>query len=135
MKSIPLLILVVAIYNVMAFGSAGSLDAVVWSLHLASGADWKFSVNDMLLSLGVILLYVEILKSTRSGMASIMDHMFSLALFVICLLEFLFVSQVGTSTFFNIILIILLDVVAGFTITISTSTRDINVNGDGVNLN
>ena len=67
-------------------------------------------------------------------MSTVIDHMFSLALFILCLLEFLFVSQVGTSTFFIIILIVLLDVVAGFTITISTSTRDINVNGDGVNI-
>ncbi|MBF0383130.1 MAG: hypothetical protein HQL69_19080 [Magnetococcales bacterium] len=134
MKSIPLLVLVVGLYNVLAFGFAGSLDSIIWTVHLSSGADWSFSFNDMLLSLAVILLYIEILKSTRSGMSTVIDHMFSLALFIICLLEFLFVPQVGTSTFFVIILIVLLDVVAGFTITISTSTRDINVNGDGVNI-
>ncbi|MBF0275638.1 MAG: hypothetical protein HQK84_10455 [Nitrospinae bacterium] len=135
MKSIPLLVLVVGIYNVMALGSSGSLDGVVWSTQLGSGASWGLSVNDIILSLAVILLYVEILKSTRSGMSTVLDHMLSLALFVACLLEFLFVKQVGTSTFFIIILITLLDVVAGFTITISTSTRDINVNGgDGVNI-
>jgi hypothetical protein len=135
MKSIPLLVLVVGIYNAMALGSSGSLDGVVWSAQLGSGAIWGLSVNDLILSLAVILLYVEILKSTRSGMATILDHMLSLALFVVCLLEFLFVKQVGTSTFSIIILITLLDVVAGFTITISTSTRDINVNGgDGVNI-
>ncbi len=134
MKSIPLLVLVVGIYNAMALGSSGSLDGVVWSTQLGSGAIWELSVNDLILSLAVILLYIEILKSTRSGMSTILDHMLSLALFIICLLEFLFVAQVGTSTFFIIILITLLDVVAGFTITISTSTRDINVNGDGVNI-
>jgi hypothetical protein len=133
-KSIPLLILVVGLYNILAFGSSGSLESVMWTTHLGSGAVWSYSVNDMLLSLAVILLYIEILKSTRSGLATIMDHMFSLALFIGCLLEFIFVAQVGTSTFFIIILISLLDVVAGFTITISTATRDINVNGDGVNI-
>ena len=131
MKSIPLLVLVVGLYNILAFSSSGSLESILWSAHLGSGANWKFSVNDMLLSFAVILLYVEILKATRSSLATIMDHMFSLALFVICLLEFIFVPQVGTSTFFIIILITLLDVVAGFTITISTATRDINVDRDG----
>ncbi len=130
-KSIPLLVLVVGIYNIMAFGSASSLESVLWSAQLGSGANWKFSGNDLMISLAVILLYVEILKSTRSGIATIMDHMFSLGVFVACLLEFLFVPQVGTSTFFIIILITLLDVVAGFTITISTAARDINVEGDG----
>ena len=127
MKSIPLLVLVVGIYNAMAFGSSDALESVLWSTPLGSGANWSFSGNDMILSLAVILLYAEILKSTRSGMASVLDHMLSLGLFVGCLLEFLFVPQVGTSTFFLIILITLLDVVAGFTITISSSTRDINV--------
>jgi hypothetical protein len=132
-KNIPLLVFVVIIYNAVAFGSAGSLDSTFWSVHLGSGADWVFTVNDLILSLAVVLLYAEILKSTRTGIATIMDHMFSLALFVAALLEFLFVAQVGTSTFFIIILLILLDVVAGFTVTISSATRDINVE-DGVRL-
>ncbi|MBF0446687.1 MAG: hypothetical protein HQL67_00655 [Magnetococcales bacterium] len=128
MGSIPLLIVVVAIFNGVAFGSGGgTLESTLWSIHLGSGATWNFTVNDLLISLAVLLLYIEILKSTRSSMATVLDHMFSLALFVGCLLEFLFVAQVGTSTFFIITLITLLDVVAGFTITISSATRDVNV--------
>ncbi|MBF0357844.1 MAG: hypothetical protein HQL70_04495 [Magnetococcales bacterium] len=133
MKNIPLLVFVVIIYNVIAFSSAGSLESTFWSVHLGSGVDWVFTVNDLLLSLAVILLYAEILKSTRTGISTIMDHMFSLGLFVVVLLEFLFVAAVGTSTFFIIILLVLLDVVAGFTVTISSATRDINVE-DGVRL-
>jgi hypothetical protein len=128
-KSIPLLILVVGLYNILAFTSSGTLESQLFSVPLGSGAIWTFRVDELLISFSVLLLYIEILKSTRSSVATIMDHMLSLALFVGCLLEFLFIPQVGTSAFFIIILITLLDVVAGFTITISTATRDVNVNG------
>ncbi|MBF0454196.1 MAG: hypothetical protein HQL72_05180 [Magnetococcales bacterium] len=127
MRSFPLLLLVVGAYNALAFGSPGSLESALWSVQLGSGATWRFSVDELMVGLGVILLYVEILKSTRTGIGTIMDHMLSLALFVGCLVEFIFIPQVGTSTFFILILITLLDVVAGFTITISTATRDFNV--------
>jgi hypothetical protein len=55
------------------------------------------------------------------------DHALSMALFIICLLEFIIIARFGNSTFFIITLICLLDVVAGFTVTISTARRDFGI--------
>ena len=93
-------------------------------MGLISGARWAFSLNDILLCLAVLLLYIELFKATRTSTASIIDHLLSLAIFIICLGEFFMIKQFGNSQFLIITLITLLDVVAGFTITISTARRD-----------
>jgi len=127
MKSIPLLAFPVAAYNLLAFLFAGLLDAVLWEFTLMSGGKMAFSVSDLLVALSVIILYIEILKATRTSGASIVDHVFSLLLFVICLVEFILVPQMAKSAFLILMLISFLDVIAGFTITISTARRDIGL--------
>jgi len=124
LKSLPTLLFVVGAYNILAFLGGDILAANVLKLNLVSGAVWELSVTELLLSLAVILLYIEIFKSTRTSTASIIEHMLSMGLFIVCLLEFVVLKPFGNSTFFIIILICLLDVVAGFTITISTARRD-----------
>lgn len=124
LKSLPTLLFVVGAYNILAFLGGDILAAKILNLNLVSGAAWELSVTELLLSLAVILLYIEIFKSTRTTTASIIEHMLSMGLFIVCLLEFVMLKPFGNSAFFIITLICLLDVVAGFTITISTARRD-----------
>lgn len=130
MQFIPLLAFVVVVYNILAFVSGGLLDATLWTMKLVSGASWVFTVNHLLLLVALILLFVEIIKSTRTSVAVAIDHMLSMLVFVVCLVEFIVVPQTGNSIFFLIMIITLLDVVAGFTVTISSARRDISV-GNG----
>lgn len=127
MRNIPVLAVIVVIYNILVFFFEGSLNAILWNVTLISGAKWAFSVSDLLLSLSVIFLFLEIAKSTRTSTATVVDHTLSLLLFIICLVEFIVVPQVGNSVFLLITLMCLLDVIAGFTITISTARRDIGL--------
>ena len=127
MRHIPFLAIIVLAYNALAFSAHGLLAKPVWALQLVSGAQWQFSVNDLMLCAAVLLLYVELFKATRTSSASIIDHILSLAIFVVCLVEFLLIKRFGNSVFLVITLITLLDVVAGFTITISTARRDFGV--------
>ena len=78
-----------------------------------------------------MLLFVELIKSTRTGGSSIVDHALSMVLFMICLVEFLTVRQAGTSEFFFILVVTLIDVVAGFSITIRGARRDFGLGGVG----
>jgi hypothetical protein len=48
-------------------------------------------------------------------------------LFIVMLVEFLLVPQAGTSTFFILMVISLVDVMAGFTVTVRTAQRDLQV--------
>ena len=56
-----------------------------------------------------------------------MDHILSMVLFIVMLVEFLLVARAGTSTFFILMVISLVDVLAGFIITARTAQRDIQI--------
>lgn len=127
LKSIPLLGVVLIIYNLIAFITPATLTSTIIDTRLVSGAQWIFVVNDLLLFIAIILLYIEIIKSTQTSTSSIIDHVLSMLVFIVFLMEFILVPQVGNSTFFLIMMISFIDVIAGFTITISTARRDITM--------
>jgi hypothetical protein len=124
----PLLVIPFAIYNMVAF----LLPGVGWSqdlLHftMVSGAGWTLTPGDILIGISTLLLFIEMLKSTRMSTRTIIDHILSTVLFIAMLIEFLLVKQAASSTFFLLLVISFVDVVGGFTITIRTAQRDISV--------
>lgn len=127
LRAIPLLLIVVVIWNVLVFATGTPLSAQAWSLNLPSGTAMTLTAGEALVGLGLVLLYLEILKATRTGTASIIDHLLSMALFVVVLLELILVPELGTGSFALVVLLTLIDVIAGFTITISTARRDIGL--------
>lgn len=135
-RIIPLLIVPLAIYNLMLIGGdiQQLLATDLFSLHLLSGAQWTYGVGDAMLTLGLFTLYVEIFKSTRTGTASVLDHSLSMLVFIVFLVEFLVVSGCGTSTFFLLGLMSLIDVVSGFTVSIVAARRDFGVGGNDAHL-
>ena len=130
----PLLLLPVVIYNVIALALPGAFggDAsarmaeVVFDIPMASSASWQVTIGDLLLAASLIVLFVELLKSTTSRKLAIINHGLSLLLFIICLVELLLAPAFATSTFFLITLMVLLDVLAGFIVTIVSARRDID---------
>ncbi len=128
----PLLLIPFAIYNMIAFLTPGvSWTATVTTVHMMSGQDWVLTWEDILIAFAIFLLWIEIIKSTRIGMRSVMDHILAMALFVAMLIEFLLVQRAGTSTFFLLTIIALVDVLAGFIVSMRSSTRQIEVEGPG----
>ena len=129
LTSWPWLILVLIAYNVLVFLTGISLDGQMFSL--TSGAIWSFKVSDLLLLFALILLFFEILKATRTGAGAVIDHLLSTAVFVIALVEFILVAGAATTTFFLIMVICLLDVIAGFSVSITSARRDFSVGPSG----
>ena len=124
----PLLLVPFAIYNMIAFLTPGvSWTAPVTTVHMMSGADWVLTWGDILLAFAIFLLWIELIKSTRAGRRSIMDHVLSMALFIVMLVEFLLVDRAATSTFFLLTAIALVDVLAGFIVGMRSATRQIEV--------
>ena len=74
----------------------------------------------------LVVLFVELLKSTTSPQAAIINHSLSMILFIGCLVEFLLFPAFATSIFFLLMLMVLLDVLAGFIVTIVASRREID---------
>ena len=136
--AIPLLVVPVVIYNLVilvggsapdaVLGSASVLSEVLFRVPMTSGAVWSISVGDLILFLSLILLFVELLKSTSSQRVAIVNHALSMVLFVVCLVEFLLLPGFAGSVFFLILTMVLLDVLAGFIVTIIASRRDFDMN-------
>lgn len=125
---VPLLALPFAIYNAIAF----FMPEVDWikplpPVHIVSGGDWAMSTGDILVVFAILILFFELVKSTRIGLRTIIDHMLSAVLFAAMLIEFLLVKETATSTFFILLIISFVDVLAGFTITIRTAQRNIEI--------
>ena len=126
MAIVPLFLIVLIVYNMMAFfGVDFGVNAnAIFYAPLPSGAEWAPTWGDVLIMLSVLTLYFEIIKSTKTGTASIVEHGLSMVVFIACLMEFMLMDIAGTSTFLVITLMSLLDVVAGFNITIASARRD-----------
>ncbi len=134
--ALPLLALPVLFYNLFALLAAGGLrsasaaqrfSAQILSIPMASRVAWQVSLSDLFLAGSLVVLFVELLKSTTSRQAAIVNHSLSMVLFIICLVEFLLFPAFATSTFFLLTLMVLLDVLAGFIVTIVAARREIDV--------
>lgn len=124
----PLLIVPLAIYNMIAFLTPGvKWDDRLSSVRMVSGAEWTMTFGDVLIAMALFLLFVEILKATRTGNKSIVDHILSTIVFVAALVEFLLVPQAASSAFAILVLICLVDVIGGYSISIRTAQRDFSV--------
>jgi hypothetical protein len=124
--AVPLLVIPLLAYIVLA-GAGAEFGATWFNLSLPSGGTWHIAPGDILLTVGLGLLFFEILKATRTGGATIIDHAFSMMVFVACLILFLIWDRAATSTFFLLMLMAMTDVIAGFSVTINAARRDDNV--------
>lgn len=128
-RSLPLLSVLWVIYNglMLAGQVPEALSHPIFSVTLPSRAAWSISLGDLLVFGGVLLLYAEVFKATSSSTASIVDHALSMLAFVLFLVEFLLAPQAGNSVFFTLTLLALIDVVAGFSVSIVAARRDIDL--------
>lgn len=141
--ALPLLVIPVVLYNLVVltsvlgggdgYAAAAGADAVLrdpmFSIPMASGTSWNVGAGDLILFLALILLFFELLKSTSSQKVAIVNHALSMILFVICLVEFLLIKGFATSTFFLIVTMVMLDVLAGFIVTIISARKDLDFGG------
>ena len=90
------------------------------------GGTWWISWGDLMLILGLGMLFLETLKAARPANKAIANHLASTGVLILYIIEFLLLPIAATSTFFILLLIALFDVAAGFTISIRTASRDIS---------
>src|SRR5690242_19524701 len=88
-------------------------------LTLASHVEWQITLSDILLTVGLLLLLLEIFKGARPGSKYLTDHLLSLIVFGGSAAEFVMLPKFGTSTFFLLSLMAMVDFFGG----IALSTR------------
>lgn len=130
----PFLIFPIIVYGLIAMtagsdGVQGALDRQVFSASMVSGGEWLFRMGDLVLLVGLIALFGEVLKSVRTKSDSIMNHGTSMLVLVLCIILFLAAPGFHTSVFFLILFMTLLDVVAGPIVSIVAARRDFGVGG------
>jgi hypothetical protein len=114
MVGFPLLLIPVAIYNIIAFLMRDvSFAAPLFTLPLMSGTEWQVTLSDVLLALGILMLMFEVIKGARPGAKYLTDHLLSLIVFGGAAAEFVLLPRFGTSTYFLLVLLALVDFLSG----------------------
>ncbi|HXE00805.1 MAG TPA: hypothetical protein VN623_02530 [Hyphomicrobium sp.] len=130
-RALPLLVFAFVLYNVIALSlGEEALGRQIFELRLLSGGIWKFTWGDLVLLVTLLLLFVEIVKSTFTTTSTLIDHALSMIVFMAVGAEFLIVPQAATSVFFLILVASLIDVIGGYTIGIRVARRDLNIGAD-----
>ncbi len=146
-RALPLLAIVLILYNVIVFAFGGNvapdaspvseggeivsgiLRQELLAIPMLGGNRWIFTWGDLLILVLLVTLFIEILKATWTATTALVDHGLSMLVFIICLIEFLMVKEAQTSVFFFITVATVIDVVAGYTIGIRVARRDIGFGG------
>ena len=128
------MIIPLIVYNIIVVFWDTAPDVDVWqgtvmSLPMLSGAVWDMTVGNLMVTFGLFLLFFEIMKATRVGSNSIIDHLLSTFVFIAFLVEFLIFGKAAHAVFFILMVITLVDVVAGFSVSIRSATRDVSLGG------
>lgn len=129
----PLLTISLIIYTVLTVtgmgGGAGASwhDIVVVSLPMYSGDIWRVTWGALFLTGSMGLLFIELIRATKAGTASITNHLLSFLLFVVALLLFILAPGFGNSTYFIFLTMTFLDPMAGLVVTTVTARRDLAV--------
>ncbi|HTN60577.1 MAG TPA: hypothetical protein VL147_03385 [Devosia sp.] len=108
-------------------GSPAGWQNGLFNIAMVSGTPWAITAGDFLLVVALVCLFIEVLKSTRTGSSSIVEHMLSMVVFVLFLIEFLLVGAASSSVFFLLMVMALIDVVAGFAVSITGAGRDVTM--------
>ncbi|WP_072395757.1 hypothetical protein [Hyphomicrobium sp. CS1GBMeth3] len=141
LRAIPLTIIAFVLYNVIVLfsGSSGAegtavdggaaaralLSETIFSFHMISGGTWDFTWGDLIILVTLVILFIEIVKATYTSSSGLIDHGLSMLVFIAVLVEFIVIPQAATSVFFVMLMVMLIDVVAGAIISIRVARRDI----------
>lgn len=127
---IPLMIVPFILYNLGLAGLFGGGAELPWSnvlfsFQMMSGGTFSLTLGDLLIVIALVLLFVEIVKATRTSNASLVDHLLSTFVFIAFLVEFLLVRNAANSVFFILMAVTLVDVIAGFSVSLRGARRDL----------
>ena len=132
LAAIPLMIFPLIFYNVLIFGpfEGSGVDMLLmemFSISMLSGARWTMLLGDVVIVTALVFLFFEVIKATRTGGWSVVDHLLSALVFIAFLVEFLLVTQAATEVFFILAVVAFIDLIAGFSVSIRSAGRDVSI--------
>ncbi len=124
LRLLPFMIVALALYVATVLVLGMSVDTRLIGISLPSGALLAITLSDGIILVGIATLFIELMTATSPRATSLVNHGLSLAVFIGSGLAFLLVAGCGTGTFLVLIFLMLVDVVAGYSIGIITARRD-----------
>jgi hypothetical protein len=138
-RAFPLLFIAIAFYALLTFGGLmfahhnmqTFVENPLITISLISGDKWTLKVGDLFLLVSLVLLFVEVVKATRTTTKELINHGLSMLTFVIALILFITVKGFATSTFLLMTFMTLFDVIAGYTISVVAAEHDLGMGKAG----
>lgn len=142
-RLIPLMVLVLIAYNFLILFAGeptkeitdpvfNMLGGPLFELPMISGGVWTFTLEHLFIVVSLVFLFFEVVKATSTGGAAMAEMAISTVVFIIYLVEFLLVKNAASSLFFILMLISLIDVLAGYIISVKVARRDLAIGGAGL---
>ncbi|MEQ1489090.1 MAG: hypothetical protein ABL932_00920 [Terricaulis sp.] len=130
LRAIPLLVFPAILYAAVAMtmeqgAIRSSLDQVFLALNLPSGAVFTVTRGHAFTMLAAALLFIEVVKSTSTSTASLVENGLAFVVFIIAFIAFLLNPAFGTIEFALIMAMMLIDFMAGFVVMTISSRRDV----------
>jgi len=125
----PLLLIPFALYNMVALLLNMPFTETLSSIPLAPDRRMPLNVGDLLVAIGMLLLYIEVLKAARFGGKGVTDHILSFILFVAMVSELALVPQASTPTLLLLAVLGFVDFITGISLSIRRKQRAIVVEG------
>lgn len=131
LRAIPLLLFPAILYGAVAMtmdhsAVRASLDEIFLSLNLPSGAMFTVTRGHALTMLAAGLLFLEVIKSTSTSTASLVENVLAFMVFIGSFILFLLNPAFGTIEFALIMAMMLIDFMAGFIVMTISSRRDVS---------
>ena len=126
LRFFPFMSLAVLAYAVTVAFFGAPLSREIVTFGLPSGTQFVLTTSELLLAVSMAILFLELMNAASARSTSILNLGLSMLVFLVCFVVFLMVPGFGTGTFLIITLMSLVDVIAGYSISILTARRDMS---------
>jgi hypothetical protein len=123
----PLLLIPFALFNIVLFILNLPFTDTAFSIPLAEDRRLPVTTGDVIVMLGMLLLYLEVLKAGRLGSKGFVDHLLSLILLAAMACELALVPKAATPTLLLLTVLAFVDVITGVSIGRRARRREIEV--------
>jgi len=119
----PLLLIPFALYNMVVFLLNMPFTETAFAIPLVSDRRLPVSVGDLVVAIGMLLLYVEVMKAARPGGKGIMDHVLSFVLLLAIAGELVLVPRASTVTLLLLAVLGFVDLLTGISLSLRARRR------------
>ena len=131
LAAFPFTVIPLIIFNLVALFVTQNWAGPLFSIGMFSGVRWEVTMGDLMIVVGLVFLFVEMLRATIARGEAMANHLASVIVLLVYVVEFIVVGFAANSVFFILTAISLIDVLAGFSITTKAARRDVTLSHEG----